>query len=171
MPVVRKIGVVPPFRGGARSGHYVSGDTEEKSMTHVAKCHCGGVEIICAGDPDPVIVCHCLLCQRRTGSLFQVAAWFKQDLVKIHGTTKKYTRTTDDSGLPFTFNFCDICGTTIWWAPARLDGPLKNKLAIAGGCFLEEGFPKPTISIYEKHRHSWVSLPPDIRRYNEGLNR
>ena len=50
-------------------------------MTYFAKCHCGAVEVKCDCEPDPVIICHCKLCRRRTGSLFQVAAWFNSESV------------------------------------------------------------------------------------------
>ena len=84
-------------------------------MIHVARCHCGEIEITCKGEPDPVVICHCKLCQRRTGSLFHVAAWFDSSLVSINGVTTEFTRTTGDAKLPFTFNFCPTCGTSIWW--------------------------------------------------------
>jgi hypothetical protein len=138
-------------------------------MTHVAQCHCGEVEIICDGEPDPVIICHCELCQRRTGSLFHVAAWFDINSVQINGTTKEFTRTNGDANLPFTFNFCTNCGTSIWWLATRMDGPLKGKIGIAGGCFSEEDFPTPTLSIYEKHKHSWVSLPSYVESFDASI--
>ena len=138
-------------------------------MDHVAKCHCGEVEIICTGDPDPVVICHCELCQRRTGSFFHIAAWFNRRSVQIKGNTKEFTRTSGDAGLPFTFNFCTNCGTSIWWLSARPDGPLRNKIGVAGGCFAEMNFPTPTISIYEKHKHSWLSLPRNIQNLNAAI--
>lgn len=136
--------------------------------TRVAKCHCGEVEITCYGDPDPIVMCHCELCQRRTGSLFHIAAWFEKDKVKISGSTTEYTRTTGDAGLPFTFNFCPKCGTSIWWPPARPDGPLEGKIGVAGGCFADADFPSPTVSIYEKHRHGWVLPPESAKCFDAG---
>jgi hypothetical protein len=138
-------------------------------MAHVAECHCGEVQIVCRSEPDPVVICHCELCQRRTGSFFHVAAWFALDTVQISGTTRAYTRTTGDAGLPFTFNFCINCGTSIWWRTVHPEGPLGDKIGIAGGCFAEKDFPAPTVSIYEKHKHSWLSLPPGIRSYEAGM--
>ena len=135
----------------------------------IASCHCGEVRITCLGEPDPVVICHCELCQRRTGSLFHIAVWFEQSSVTITGTTKAYTRTNGDAGLPFTFNFCTACGTSIWWLPARSDGPLKNKIGVAGGCFADHDLPKPTVSIYEKHMHSWITPPSSTQRHEAGL--
>lgn len=137
--------------------------------TRIAKCHCGEVEITCLGEPDPVVICHCELCQRRTGSLFNIAAWFEQSDVIISGTTTEFTRTTGDAGLAFTFNFCPVCGTSIWWLPARPDGSLKDKIGVAGGCFADSNFPKPTVSIYEKHMHGWILPPSSTKSHETGL--
>jgi hypothetical protein len=138
-------------------------------MTYIARCHCGDVCITCQGEPDPVVICHCELCQRRTGSLFNVAAWFERSLVTIVGSTTEYCRTSGDAELPFTFNFCISCGTSIWWLPARADGALKGKIGIAAGCFAGEELPAPTLSIYEKHQHSWVGLPDGVKHYEAGI--
>ncbi len=138
-------------------------------MGYIAKCHCGDVTLACEGEPDPIVMCHCELCQRRTGSLFGIAAWFGRTSVKITGVTTEYTRTTGDANLPFTFNFCPGCGTSIWWLPARADGALKGKIAIAGGCFTETPLPEPTLSIYEKHRHACVVPPKSATKYHAGL--
>ena len=139
-------------------------------MTYFAKCHCGAVEVNCDCAPDPVIICHCKLCRRRTGSFFQVAAWFDSKSVLITGATEEFTRTTGDSGLPFTFNFCPACGTTIWWLTSNSKGSLSSKIAVAGGCFEQADAIKPTISIYGKHKESWLSLPVGIEKYEAGLN-
>ena len=138
-------------------------------MSSVAKCHCGDVIITCDAEADPVIVCHCELCQRRTGSFFGVTAWFERTAVTIEGETTEFRRTTGDAGLEFSFNFCAKCGTSIWWSPARADGPLKGKIGIAGGCFGAEKLPCPKLSIYEKRMHSWVTPPEDVAHYEAGI--
>ena len=123
----------------------------------VARCHCGVVALSCAGEPHPIVMCHCLLCQRRTGAPFHIAAWFPEQDVVFTGQTRPFTRTTGDSGRPFTFNLCAECGTSIWW---RSRSPLlAGKVGVAGGCFADSDFPPPTVSIYEQHRQPWVSVP------------
>ena len=139
-------------------------------MTYFARCHCGAVALSCDSELNPVIICHCKLCRRRTGSLFQVAAWFDLKSVLITGATEEFTRTNGDAGLPFTFNFCPACGTTMWWLTSNSKGSLSGKIAIAGGCFEQADTLKPTISIYEKHRESWLSLPEGVEKYEAGLN-
>jgi hypothetical protein len=40
------------------------------------------------GEPDLVVVCNCIQCQRRTGSSFGVGACFKRETVQLRGITK-----------------------------------------------------------------------------------
>ena len=57
-------------------------------MTRVAECHCGQVKLTCEGEPHPVLMCSCQLCQRRTGSPVHIGAWFDMDSVTFEGVTK-----------------------------------------------------------------------------------
>ena len=53
------------------------------AMEHTASCHCGKLVLTCTGEPAKVSLCHCFDCQRRTGSLFSVAAFFPRDRVEL----------------------------------------------------------------------------------------
>ena len=46
-------------------------------MTRTAHCSCGALRVEVSADPDAVGVCHCGECQRRTGSVFGVGAFFQ----------------------------------------------------------------------------------------------
>ena len=135
-------------------------------MTRVAQCHCGQVRLTVEGEPSPVILCHCTLCQRRTGSLIHIGAWFEKEDITFEGETRTYTRTNGDLGMEATTHFCPVCGTSVWW-PAPIGAPLEGKIGIAGGCFADPGFPAPDISMYEKHRHPWITVPETAKCYRE----
>ena len=130
--------------------------------THVARCHCGQVTVTCSGDPYPVFMCNCTLCQRRTGSPIHIGAWWPMADVTIEGETREFTRTTGEQGMAATFNFCPACGTSIWWGgQTEGDGPLVGYYGIAGGCFADPDFPIPTHSLYERSKHRWVDSPEE----------
>lgn len=97
-------------------------------------------------------VCHCLACQRRTGSAFGAQARFHASDVVIEGTATAYTR-VGDSGNEVTFHFCPTCGTTVYWK-------LGDFVAVALGAFADPKFPEPGFSVYEARQHSWVRLAP-----------
>ncbi|HSG90629.1 MAG TPA: GFA family protein [Pseudomonadales bacterium] len=136
-------------------------------MTRIAQCHCGQVRLTCEGEPDPVLMCSCELCQRRTGSPIHIGAWFRIEDVRLEGETKAFTRTSGDMGREATFNFCPVCGTSVWWG-GRSEGFLAGRIGIAGGCFADADFPPPTHAFYDKRRHPWVAVPAGIPCYLEG---
>jgi hypothetical protein len=127
--------------------------------TRIASCSCGQLTVTTQGEPVRVSVCHCLACQRRTGSVFGAQARFPREHVRIEGTSQQWVRVGDE-GSRITFHFCPTCGATVYYAVAGYD---EENLAIAVGAFAEPGFPAPTFSVYEERKHAWVGLPPGIQ--------
>jgi hypothetical protein len=109
------------------------------------------------GEPDAVVACHCLECQRRTGSSFGVAAFFAAQAVRVSGESGIYQRVSD-AGRKLTFHFCPRCGTTLNWETERHPG----KMAIAVGAFADPNFARPSRSVFNRSRHPWVDLGHDI---------
>ncbi|HZZ87836.1 MAG TPA: GFA family protein, partial [Caulobacteraceae bacterium] len=54
----------------------------------VASCRCGRLRAICTGEPVRVSVCHCLECQKRTGSAFAAQARWPEAQVRLVGEAK-----------------------------------------------------------------------------------
>src|SRR5215467_5526785 len=80
-----------------------------------ASCACGRLQVDCRGAPSRISMCHCVDCQRRTGSAFGIAAFFDRGEVSVvQGASKTYTRESA-SGKQVTFHFCPECGSTIFW--------------------------------------------------------
>ncbi len=121
---------------------------------HRATCSCGQLGAVAEGDPLRVSMCHCLACQRRTGSVFGVQARFLRDRVRTEGRSTEYTRISDE-GDPRTFHFCPECGGTVFYL---LPGE-KDVVAIPVGAFADPTFPAPMRSVYETRRHEWVAVP------------
>jgi hypothetical protein len=119
-----------------------------------AVCSCGQLQLTARGDPVRISVCHCLACQRRTGSVFGAQARFAQDAVTIEGNAREYVRVAD-SGNRVIFRFCPDCGATVYYALDAVPG----FIAVPIGAFADPQFPAPRISIYEERRHEWVCVP------------
>jgi hypothetical protein len=126
-------------------------------MTRRASCSCGQLKVEADGEPIRISMCHCLECQRRTGSAFGAQARFPKAAVRVSGASTKYTRTAD-SGNRIHFHFCPTCGSTVYYELDRA----PDSIAIALGAFADPAFPAPKISVYEARKHAWVGLPEDI---------
>lgn len=125
--------------------------------TRLASCSCGKLTAEVQGDPVRVSVCHCLACQRRTGSVFGAQARFPRENVKVSGEGKTFVRVGDAGGTG-RFTFCTDCGATVYYTFAGKD----DVIAIPIGAFADPNFPRPRFSVYEARMHSWVAMPQDI---------
>jgi hypothetical protein len=126
-------------------------------QTHEAVCSCGQLRLTAEGDPVRISICHCLACQRRTGSAFGVQARFEADQVHVTGSYTDYVRTSDE-GEERTFHFCLGCGATVFYTiPTEPD-----LIAVPVGVFADPSFPPPTVAVYDSRRHPWLSVPESI---------
>ena len=130
--------------------------------SRTASCSCGQLRIEVHGEPRGVGVCHCLACQRRTGSVFAALAGFAAPY-EVTGTATDYVR-VGDQGSSFRFRFCPICGTTLFHTE---EGREPSSVAVAVGAFADPDFPPPEDSVYECRRHPWVRLPSGITTYEK----
>jgi hypothetical protein len=120
--------------------------------TRHAACSCGQLSLVTEGEPVRISMCHCLACQRRTGSAFSMQARFPRENVRIDGRSTEYVRTSDEGELR-TFHFCPVCGSTVYyWTDPEL-------IAVPIGAFADPTFPPPRVSVWESRRHPWVALP------------
>ncbi|WOF45682.1 GFA family protein (plasmid) [Sphingopyxis indica] len=127
-------------------------------MERLATCHCGQLRLACAGEPAKVSLCHCFDCQRRTGSLFSVAAFFARSQTRlIAGTAQSYTRPSA-SGFAVSFHFCPECGSSLWWEPERM----PHLVGVAAGAFADPAFPMPEQAVWADDAHPWLALPAEI---------
>ena len=123
-----------------------------------ASCSCGQLRIRCTGEPVRVSVCHCLACQKRTGSAFGVQARFPTAKTQTFGAANTWVRVGDE-GNRITHYFCPTCGSTVYY---HLEPEL---MGVPVGAFADPSFPPPRIEVYESRRHPWVGLPSGIEHY------
>lgn len=107
------------------------------------------------GEPVRVSICHCLACQRRTGSSYGYQARFPAHNVTIIGHSKQFIRHSDEDAEIRRFNFCPQCGATVFYTCGDREGPI----AIPVGAFADPAFPPPNVSVWEERKHGWVVVP------------
>jgi hypothetical protein len=125
---------------------------------HYAACSCEQLRLTAEGEPVRISICHCLACQRRTGSAFGVQARFKADRVRTEGRYSEYTRISDH-GEARNFYFCPECGATVFYKTESA----PELIAVPVGAFADPAFPTPSVSVHEARKHPWLELPDDIQ--------
>ena len=122
-------------------------------VERVATCRCGQLSAVRAGEPVRISVCHCLDCQKRSGSAFAAQARWPDDQVSIIGEAKTWVRVAD-SGHRATYRFCPNCGSTIAYVIEGWPGVT----AVPIGAFADPAFPAPMFSVYEHRKHGWTTV-------------
>jgi len=129
-----------------------------------AECRCGQLKAQCEGEPVLVAVCHCLVCQRRTGSALGVQARFPADQVTVTGEWSTYTRISE-TGRTASYRFCPTCGNTVIIENEGSPG----LVTLPVGAFADPDFPAPSWSFFEGRKFPWLSVAGDnIKHLEEG---
>ena len=132
-----------------------------QSTERMAQCTCGQLKLRITGEPQLVSSCHCLACQRRTGSIFSTHAFFKREqLVAVEGKHKTFARRAD-SGTTVNHEFCPECGTTMYWERANLPG----MITVAVGIFGDPKFAPPVRTVWTESKHDWLPFPANIPHF------
>ena len=99
-------------------------------------------------------------CQRRTGSVLGVGAYYKKEQVQINGPKKVFVRAAPEKRT-VSNHFCPECGTSLFWEGEIAPGIV----GIAVGGFADPDFPPPNISFFEKYKHPWVGFNRELEHY------
>ena len=100
-------------------------------MTRTASCQCRGFRVVVEAEPDTVGICHCQICQRRTGVPLTCNAYFPKSKVRLEGEHRIYTRDCPE-GRKLHNHFCSMVGWTLDLRP--------NQFGVAVGCFNDRIF-------------------------------
>ncbi len=123
----------------------------------IGGCACGAVRYRLASAPMFVHCCHCLDCQRQTGSAFVLNALIEADRVEVAGTTHA-TRMPTDSGQPHDIHRCSLCEVAIW---SEYGGRSSIRFMRAGTLDTPSAL-TPDVHIYTRSKVPWVVLPEGV---------
>ncbi len=135
---------------------------DDSVTSRTASCSCGRLKATLAGEPRLVVACHCRECQRRTGSVFGVGAYFPRAQVQTAGPFTLYIREVGD-GKSARLHFCPTCGSTVFWELDRR----PEFVGVAVGAMADPQFPPPTVSTWEGSRHPWVAFDHEVKQFPE----
>ncbi|MBY5890381.1 GFA family protein [Rhizobium ruizarguesonis] len=125
-----------------------------------AQCACGALRLMLSEPPQLTALCHCLACQRRTGSPFSANAFYSMGCVEISGTSTEFIRTAE-SGRKVRMHFCPTCGSTVYW---KAD-VAPSWIGVAVGSLADPAFASPAMSVFEQSKHHWVQLDETVEHF------
>lgn len=135
----------------------------EKDQIDEAQCQCGQLSVEVPGETAAVVACHCIACQRRTGSPVGVAAYYPDADVDVSGEAVRFERPTDLGATLENF-FCAGCGSTVYFRGSKNAGITGVPI----GAFVDPHGMAPIRSVWEQSRHPWVTVPTAMQRFERG---
>jgi len=126
-------------------------------------CLCGAVRYTADADPSSVTVCHCLDCQKFTGSAFAALVAVQKDAMTIEGRLKTFS-SPGGSGQPLLRHFCPECGSSIAEESARR----PQMMILNVGTFDDPSVAKPGREIFRDGAWTWFHCDGDMPRFAKG---
>lgn len=131
-------------------------------MERQGGCLCGQVRYEVTGEPLAVVLCHCINCQKQSGSAFSINMVGMSEQVSLQGDLASYADKSD-TGEPVKRNFCKTCGSPIY-SEILSQG---NLIALKIGTLDDTSGLEPQSQVWCIRKHDWLSLEGDIPQVME----
>jgi hypothetical protein len=133
------------------------------SPVATGRCLCEAVRYRLDALPLFTHACHCLDCQKQTGTAFAMTTIvLREDLVITHGETSP-TRLSARS----TAHGCGVCDTRIYVESTRFPGTVR----LRPGTLDDASIATPQAHTWVKRKQPWLLLPADVPRFDENYDR
>src|SRR5438046_9040328 len=124
------------------------------SVPREGGCSCGAVRYRLASDPLFTHCCHCLNCQRQTGSAFVINLLIEADRVELLAGDLRPIEVPRDNGSKQTIFRCPNCQVAVFSEYGR-----PEVRFVRGGTLDEPTAIAPDVHIYTRSKVGWLSLP------------
>jgi hypothetical protein len=124
-------------------------------------CACGEVRYRLTADPLFVHCCHCLNCQRQTGSAFVVNLLIETDRVELLSGDPQPVDVPREGGDMQRIWRCPTCQVALYSQYTR-----PEFRYVRGGTLDEPRGVKPDVHIFTRSKVDWVELPEDVPAFD-----
>jgi hypothetical protein len=120
-------------------------------------CSCGAIRYRLVSEPLFVHCCHCLNCQRQTGSAFAINALIETDRVELLAGSPEEIEAPRDHGSPQVIYRCPECRVAVFshygWPELRF---------VRAGTLDDPSLVSPDVHIFTRSKLPWVELPESV---------
>ncbi len=120
-------------------------------------CQCGKIQLTVTGEPMVTVNCHCLVCQRLSGSGHLFILVYGADNVVIDGEVAQVEYKAD-SGKMATRYFCPSCGSQLYGTSEQMPGTY----GVNAACLENTSAYRPKITAFAKRLQAWDRLAEGI---------
>ena len=127
------------------------------SVQREGGCACGSVRYRLASDPLFVHCCHCLNCQRQTGSAFVVNVLVETDRLELLRGEPVAVDVPRDDGSSQRIWRCPACQIALF---SQYTSPKVR--FVRAGTLDDPSSVEPDVHIYTRSKLPWVTLPESV---------
>jgi hypothetical protein len=127
------------------------------SVSREGGCACGAVRYRLASEPLFVHCCHCLNCQRQTGSAFAVNLLIEAGRVELLAGDPQPVDVPRDDGSTQRIYRCPTCQVAVF-----SEYGLPEIRFVRAGTLDEPSAVMPDVHIYTRSKLPWVTLPDSV---------
>jgi len=125
-------------------------------------CSCGEVRYRLASDPLFVHCCHCLNCQRQTGSAFVINLLIETDRVELLAGEPVPVDVPRDDGSAQRIFRCPTCRVAVFSQYGRPEFRF-----VRAGTLDDPSGVEPDVHIYTRSKVGWVTIPDSVPAFEE----
>lgn len=129
-------------------------------------CACGSVRYRLRDEPLFVHCCHCLNCQRQTGSAFVINVLIETDNVDLVAGEPQAVDVPRDDGSVQRIYRCPDCRVAVY---SQYTWPLLR--FVRAGTLDKPSSVSPDVHIFTRSKLPWVALPPDVPAFENYYDR
>ena len=122
-------------------------------------CACGALRYRLAAEPLFIHCCHCLDCQRQTGSAFSILVAVPREALHIEGELATHVTVGTDTGLEVKRQFCPRCGSPI----VSLPDMTPDLAYIKAGTLDNAADLVPEMDVWCDSAQRWVAMDEEAR--------
>jgi len=135
------------------------------SVTREGGCSCGAVRYRVSGEPLIVHCCHCLNCQRQTGSAFVINVIIESDRVQVLTGDPTPVEVPRERGATQRIYRCPECKVAVF---SEYGGPAI--WFVRGGTLDDPSSVAPDVHIYTRSKLPWITLPESVPAFDVGYD-
>jgi hypothetical protein len=124
-------------------------------------CSCGEIRYRLTSEPLFTHCCHCLNCQRQTGSAFVINALIEADRVELLGGAPRPVDVPRDDGSAQRIFRCPTCQVAVYSRYSRPD-----VIFVRAGTLDDPGLVSPDVHIFARSKQKWVELPESVPAFD-----
>ena len=137
-------------------------ETIDDTLFAVGSCNCGNISLEIWEKPQLMLQCHCLDCQKSTGTGHTSNAYFATEDVTIHGKTTSHC-VESDSGYEMIRCFCPICGARLY----GYNGQKPGTISVQVGCLDDQSWFNPQIVLYASRQEEWDITSDEVPNFDK----